>query len=291
MNAIRMGAAGVSGEFLAAAVQMAAGTDKAANLAKAEQLIGEAARRGAGFVALPEVFNHRGHPDGDAAAAEAVPGTTSDFLAELARRHAVYLLGGSILEHSERPGLSFNTSLLFDPAGALVARYRKIHLFDVDLPGEVQLRESATRSPGEQVVVADTPLARFGLSVCYDLRFPELYRALAIQGAQVLCVPAAFLLHTGKDHWEPLLRARAIENGCYVVAPNQVGSNRDAGVATYGRSMIVDPWGNVLARAEDRECVVVAPIDLAWLGEIRRRLPCLEHRRLEGAFSPRPFAE
>jgi len=164
-------------------------------------------------------------------------------------------------------------------AGQLVARYRKIHLFDVDIPGGAQFKESGTVAPGAEVVVVDTPVGKVGLSICYDVRFPELYRRLVDGGAQLVVVPAAFTLHTGKDHWAPLLTARAIENQVYVAAPGQVGRSHDTRQC-WGKSLIVDPWGAVLACAPDRPSVIVAEVDLGWQDKIRRELPCLGHRKL-----------
>ena len=182
-------------------------------------------------------------------------------------------------ERAALPGKVHNTLVALAPDGRLAARYRKIHLFDVDIPGGAQFQESATVAPGGDVVVLDTPVVKVGLSICYDLRFPELYRALERQGARVVVVPAAFTQHTGKDHWHALLRARAIENQVYVLAAGQFGQNADRRV-TYGHSMIVDPWGTILAEAPDRECVIVAELDLAYQDKVRRELPCLAHRRL-----------
>jgi predicted amidohydrolase len=189
------------------------------------------------------------------------------------------LCAGSWLEQSPTPGRAFNTSCVFGPDGALLARYRKIHLFDVEMPGQVEVRESATRAPGTDVVVAATPLGTLGLSVCYDLRFPELYRRLVQHGAELLLVPSAFTFPTGAAHWEVLLRARAIENQCWVLAANQTGRSPH-GFADYGNSMVVDPWGVVVARAGDGERVVVAEIDRERLRRIRRELPSLANARL-----------
>jgi predicted amidohydrolase len=174
----------------------------------------------------------------------------------------------------------FNTSCLFDPRGAIVARYRKVHLFDVDLPGRVAVQESATRAPGAETVTASTELGTLGLSICYDLRFPELYRRLSRAGAEVLLVPSAFTFPTGAAHWEVLLRARAVENQCYVVAADQAGTSPQ-GFADWGDSMLIDPWGRVLARAGDGEAVVSAEIDLDYLARVRRELPALAHARLD----------
>jgi len=264
--------------YLAAAIQMTASSSKEENLAKAETFVRLAAERGASLVVLPEVFNWRGKRAEEPSQVEAIPGLTSQRMGKLAARHQIYLLAGSFLEKLDEPR-SYNTSLLFSPAGELLCRYRKIHLFDIDLPGQVSVKESDTKKPGEEVVACQTELGTFGLSICYDLRFPELYRALSGKGAEIIFVPSAFTFPTGAAHWEPLLRARAIENQVYLIAPNQIGRNTH-GFADYGNSMIVDPWGKVLARAPDKECFITAEIDLAYLHKVRRELPCLTHRRL-----------
>jgi len=227
--------------YLAAAVQMTASSSKEENLAKAETFVRLAAERGASVIVLPEVFAWRGPRAEEPAQIESIPGPTSERLRELARRHGIYLLAGSFLEKSEE-SRAYNTSLLINPEGNILAHYRKIHLFDVDIPGQVRVKESDTKKPGQEVVICQTPLGMFGLSVCYDLRFPELYRQLAQQGAEVMFVPSAFTFPTGAAHWEPLLRARAIENQTYIIAPNQIGKNTH-GFADYGNSMIIDPGG------------------------------------------------
>ena len=265
--------------FIAAAVQMASGPDRTANVARASALVREAAARGAQLVVLPEVFAWRGPRTDEAAHAEPVPGPTSETMATVARESRVYLCAGSLLEAVPGERRAYNTSCVFDPTGRLLARYRKLHLFDVDLPGRVAVRESETRAPGSDLVTVDTALGILGLSICYDLRFPELYRALAACGAEILLVPSAFTFFTGAAHWQALLRARAIENQCYVIAPDQAGTSPH-GFADYGDSLIVDPWGRVLARAGEGEAVVTAEIDRAYLARVRRELPSLAHRRL-----------
>jgi len=264
--------------YLAAAVQMTASSSKEENLEKAATFVRLAAARGALLIVLPEVFAWRGPRAEEPAQVETIPGPTSERLRELARRHQVYLLAGSFLEKTDE-ARSYNSSLLLSPEGGILAHYRKIHLFDVDIPGPVRVKESDTKKPGEGVIACATPLGNFGLSVCYDLRFPELYRGLADRGAEVIFVPSAFTFPTGAAHWEPLLRARAIENQAYVIAPNQIGKNAH-GFADYGNSMIIDPWGKVIARAADKECFITAEIDRDYLEKVRRELPCLTHRRL-----------
>jgi deaminated glutathione amidase len=266
-------------KFFAAAVQMLASADKEANLQEAERWIREACSRGAQIVALPEVFNWRGDREQERKMAEPVPGRTSDRMADLAKELKIHLLSGSILEEAPGNNKAYNTSLVFDPQGRLLAAYRKIHLFDVDIKRGVSVKESDTRLSGEAVVVASTDLCPMGLTICYDLRFPELYRSLTAKGARIIFVPSAFTALTGEAHWEPLLRARAIENQVYVIAPDQVGKNPKS-FATYGNSMIIDPWGRVLARASDIPGVILAEIDLDYLARVRAELPAISHRKL-----------
>jgi deaminated glutathione amidase len=265
--------------YLAAAIQMTAGIDKAANLARAERLVRVGAARGANLVALPEVFNWRGKRAEQAAAAETLDGESLGMMSRLARELRIHIVAGSITERGEDSSRSYNTSVLLGPDGGRLAVYRKIHLFDVDLPGRVTVRESDSKIAGANVVCTETPVGAIGLSICYDLRFPELYRRLAFAGARILMVPSAFTFPTGEAHWEPLIRARAIENQAYVIAPAQFGPNI-YGYSDYGNSMIVDPWGRVLARAADQEGVVVAPIDLEYQDRVRSELPALKHARL-----------
>src|SRR5580658_5882431 len=286
--------------YLAAAIQMSAGSDKTANLERAERLIRIAAARGVNLVALPEMFNWRGPSPHAPAAAEALDGESLGRMARLASELRIHLVAGSIAERtsadrtsgertsderasaertSDDSTRSYNTSVLFGPDGERLAVYRKIHLFDVDLPGRVTVRESESKLPGTAVVSASTPLGEIGLSVCYDIRFPELYRRLAFAGAQIITLPSAFTFPTGEAHWETLIRARAIENQVYLIAPAQWGPNAK-GYSDYGNSMIVDPWRRVLARAADQEGEVVAPLEIDYLERVRRELPALSHARL-----------
>jgi predicted amidohydrolase len=265
--------------LIAAAVQMQSGPDLDRNLERAAALVHQAAERGAGLVVLPEVFAWRGPKADEDGVASTVPGPVSDFLCGLAAEHEIVLVGGSFLERSAHASRSFNTSLLIGSDGAIRGTYRKIHLFDVDLPGQVTVRESDGRVPGDESVAVPTPLGTIGMSICYDLRFPELYRRLARAGAVIVTIPSAFTFFTGAAHWEPLLRARAIENQVYVIAPNQTGTSPH-GFADYGNSMIVDPWGTVVARAGEGAQVITAEIDLERLARVRREMPCLDHARL-----------
>jgi predicted amidohydrolase len=266
---------------MAAVVQLTSTTDVERNLAAAEALVARAAARGARFVGLPENFaflRSEGQPVPDA---QPLDGPWVRRMADLARRHSLTLLLGSLPEKVPGDERVRNTSVLLGPDGGTIAVYRKIHLFDIDLPGMEHLKESRAVLPGEELVVADTPLGRLGLSICYDLRFPELYRALARRGARVLCVPSAFTERTGKAHWEVLLRARAIENLAYVLAPAQVG-HHGGGRASHGQALIADPWGALVAQVPDGEGIAVAELDFARLERLRRELPALSHARLLG---------
>jgi deaminated glutathione amidase len=262
-----------------AAIQMSSTPDKEGNKETAEALIREAVSAGADLVALPELWSCHGFDEAYRENAEPVPGPTTDFLGELARELGIYLLGGSILEGDPGAQRLSNTSTFFDPSGEMTAVYRKIHLFDVKVSDREYL-ESANIAPGSEIVTAKAGAATLGLSVCYDVRFPELYRLLALRGAEILAVPAAFTLQTGKDHWELLLRARAVENQAFVVAPAQWGQKAD-GRWTYGRSMIVDPWGTVLATCPDRDGHALATLDLDYLDRFRAEFPALTNRRPE----------
>jgi predicted amidohydrolase len=261
-----------------ACVQINASGSKADNIERAEALVARAAATGADVVLLPEKWNGIGSAEILLEVAEPLEdGETVEAMSGWARRHGITLVGGSIAERREGRGKLSNTSVVFDPEGEIAAVYRKIHLFDVEVGGHVY-RESETEEPGDEPVTCEVEGWRVGLSVCYDLRFPELYRILAVEGAELVTVPAAFTLYTGKDHWELLLRARAVENQCYVAAANQWGVNA-GGKPSYGRSSIVDPWGVVLAQAPDEDCVISAELDRAAMERIRRALPSLANRQ------------
>lgn len=264
--------------FLAAALQMTSTGDKDANVRTALGLIEKAVAAGAAFIALPENAVYMGPEAQKSQAAEPLDGPTLQTFAAKAREKHVFLVV-PFLEAGGPEGRLYNTSVLFGSGGDRLAIYRKIHLFDADLPDGACYRESETIAPGNDVVVVETPLARVGMAICYDLRFPELFRAQADKGAELLCIPSAFTAHTGKDHWEVLLRARAIENTCFVVAPAQYGQHSERR-ATWGNALIADPWGRVLARAKDDESMAVALVDPRVLTQVRKEIPCLRHRRL-----------
>jgi predicted amidohydrolase len=271
-----------------AALQMTSGPDVAANLAQAQTLLEEAARRGARLAALPENFSFLGLKDVDKRAVAEADGVgpIQEFLATTARRLKLWIVGGTTPLRSGADGRVAAASLVYDADGARVARYDKIHLFDVDIPGRTEsYRESAHVAPGARTAVLDTPVGRLGLSVCYDVRFPELYRQLSAAGAQLLSVPSAFTAPTGRAHWETLLRARAIENLCYVIAPAQSGIH-PSGRETYGDSMIVDYWGRVLQRVPRGRGCAVAEVDLARQGSVRESFPALSHRTLTTGATP-----
>jgi len=269
--------------FLAAVCQLNSTSDGAANLGSAEELIRAAAGRGAALIATPENTNYLGPHAEKVRRAEPLDGPTCARFAALARELGIHLLLGSFNERAPDPARCFNTSVLFGPDGARLAVYRKIHLFDVDVPDGVSFRESDSVAPGAEVVVAETPLARLGLSICYDLRFGELYRALVGRAAQVIAIPSAFTATTGKAHWEVLVRARAIETQCWVLAPGQHGRHDDGGLReSHGQSMIVDPWGQAVAQVPDGIGFAVAEIDLARVERARRAIPVAAHRRLPG---------
>ncbi|MGH6934405.1 MAG: carbon-nitrogen hydrolase family protein [Dongiaceae bacterium] len=277
----------MSGAFKAACVQLTAGREIAPNIAAASALIRQARAAGAEFVLTPEntamiepkraLLLEKAKPEADHPAIPA--------FAELAAEHGIWLLIGSLQIKLDEASCA-NRSLLFDPAGRIAARYDKIHMFDVDLAGGESYRESKNFRAGATAVVADLPWGRLGLSVCYDLRFAQLYRALAQAGADFLSVPSAFTVPTGRAHWETLLRARAIETGCYVLAPAQCGEHAE-GRRTHGHSLIVAPWGEILAEAGEQPGIIQAEIDPAKVAEARRMVPALGHdRRFAGPVPP-----
>jgi len=272
-----------------AAIQMTSGPDVGQNLEQAGALLEAAAARGAALAALPENFSFMGLKDADkrAVAESDGSGPVQDFLAATAQRLQLWIVGGTVPLRAGSDGRVAAASLVYDAAGRRVARYDKIHLFDVDIPGRSEsYRESAHVAPGARATVIDTPVGRLGLSVCYDVRFPELYRHLSAAGAQLLSVPSAFTSATGRAHWETLLRARAIENLCYVIAPAQSGFH-PSGRETYGDSMIVDFWGRILQRVPRGRGAAVAEVDLARQAGVRESFPALVHRTFaEGISHP-----
>lgn len=262
----------------AAVCQMTSGPDVARNLAVAEDLVTQAARLGAEVVLLPEKWNLIDVDAGQLAGAEDLDGPSLTAVATWARALGVTIVAGSISERVEDGAATHNTCVVIDPDGVALATYRKIHLFDVHVGG-FRYRESAVTRPGADLATLDLEGWRVGLSVCYDVRFPELYRRLVDDGAEILCVPAAFTQPTGEAHWEILVRARAIENQCYVLAAGQVGTHA-TGTSSFGQSMIVDPWGRVLAQVDEGTGVAVADLDRDVLADVRSRLPALANRRL-----------
>ena len=262
-----------------AAVQLNSTAQKERNLEVAERLVRAAAGDGAELIALPEKWNVLGDAEALREGAEALDGPTLGAAAAWASELGVWLLAGSIAERVEGHDRLANTSVLLAPDGEAIAVYRKIHMFDVDVGG-VFYRESALEEPGDEIVTATADGVEVGLGVCYDLRFPELFRILAVRGARLITLPSAFTLATGRDHWEVLVRARAIENQVFMLAPNQIGE-APPHYSSYGRSLIVDPWGLVLAMAPDEECFVAADLDLDAQERVRESLPSLANRRPE----------
>jgi deaminated glutathione amidase len=261
-----------------AIIQMNSRDDKRANIANALDLIDRAAATGARLVALPEVWPYLGPDDVVRDQAETIPGPITEVLAQRARRHGIYIHGGSIYEsRPSDPGM-YNTTFVLDPMGEIIARYSKIHMYDVVLDGVAEYQESATVTPGDEIAITEIDGIQVGLTICYDLRFPELFRILALKGAQAIMLPAAFTLMTGKDHWEPLIRARAIENELYMIAPAQ-WSTHPPGKWCYGRSMIVDPWGTVVTTASDGVGIANAIVEPARVEAVRRQIPSLTNRR------------
>ncbi len=268
----------------AAVVQLSSQDDVQHNLGRVRELVGRAAAEGARLVALPENFAFMGEEARKRELAERIDrsgrqqGPILGALADVASKHGLWVIGGGMPERSDDLARPFNTSVLVDPRGAVAAAYRKVHLFDVSLPDGTSLRESAATTAGSEALTAEVLGVRVGLSICYDVRFPELYRRLVEQGARVVAVPSAFTLATGKDHWDVLLRARAIENQVYVLAPAQHGRH-PKGRQTYGKSLIVDPWGEVLAQCSEGEGVAAATLDFAYQDRVRTALPSLLHRK------------
>ncbi len=265
-------------KFVVSAIQMASGPDKEKNLKSAEKLINYSIKKGAKFIVLPEVFNFRGNLNEAPKHAESIPGSSTKLISDLAKENGVWILIGSMMEKSkgDKP---YNTSVLINPEGQVVTTYRKMHLFDITLKGK-EILESSRNGAGKTPALTKVENIKTGLSICYDLRFPELFRKYSEEGAEIICVPSSFTKITGEAHWEALLRARAIENQCFVIAPNQAGIG-SGGVKTYGHSIIIDPWGKILAEAQEfGEAVITAELDFSYLRKIRENLPALQHRKL-----------
>jgi len=260
-------------------IQLTSTDERSANLGEVERLVALAGKQGAELVALPECFSYLGREAGVLKAAQPLDGPLMARLRGLAKEVGVWLLAGGFPESIGESNRIFNTAALMDDRGEIQGIYRKMHLFDVDLPSGLSLRESKTYQAGDEPVVVETPWGRFGLTICYDLRFPELYRRLTMDGARLIFVPSAFTEFTGKDHWRVLLRARAIENGVYMVAPAQIGAHGNRR-RSYGRSLIADPWGQIIVEAQDRPGVTLGWVDFDYLEEVRTRMPSLQHRRL-----------
>lgn len=239
--------------------------------------IDEAAACGAKLVTFPEVFNYIGVEPREP---EEIPGgPTITKMAEKAREHGIWIYCGSMVEKNHDGVKNFNTGVLLNSDGEVAAKYRKMHAFDITMPDGTVTKESDRMQIGKEIVMVDTELGKLGLSICYDIRFPEMYRYMALNGCQVLLTPANFRLETGKDHWEIILRTRAVENTCYVVAAGQIGKKRGGLTTSYGSSMVIDPWGTVVARTPEKAGVIIGEIDLDYLDKIRTSMPCLKNRR------------
>ena len=266
-------------KFIVAAIQFCSNEDKAGNVKLAGKFIDDAVKEGADVVVLPEMFNCCGHTKVMVENAEEIPGDTINALSDRARKLGIYIVCGSIFEKVDKNRVH-NTSVIVGRKGEIVAKYSKIHLFDVDIQEKIRYKESENVVAGKEVVTADMGSVKVGMSICYDLRFCELYRSLALNGAKIIFIPSAFTATTGEFHWEPLVKARAIENQTFVVAANQIGTSPN-NITCYGNSMVVDPWGRVLAKAEDDENVILAEIDLDLQEEVRKEIPLFEHRRTD----------
>jgi predicted amidohydrolase len=261
-------------KFTIAAVQLNSNDDKENNLKNIAEFVEEAVEKKAKVVALPESINYMGTEF----ECEPIPGYTTNRLSELARKYEIYIHGGTISEDSgtKRP---YTTTVMINPYGDIIAKYRLLHMFDVDSDDGYFYKESDLKTPGDQIVSVDTEYGKLGFSISFDIRFPEMFRQMAVGGADIIFAPSDFIVSTGKDHWETILRARAIENTCYIVAPAQTGAKLS--YLAYGKSMIVDPWGNVIAKASDKPCVITADIDFDYLEKVRFKLPWQNNRRVD----------
>ena len=263
-------------KYMIGVIQMDTRDNYEENMEAACRFIDEAAAKGAKLVAFPEVFKYIGNDPRDP---EEIPGgPTIRLMAKKAKEHHIWIHCGSISEVNPDGEKKYNTTVLLNPEGEEVARYRKLHAFDITLADGTETRESDRMQIGKDIVMLDTELGKLGFSICYDIRFPELYRYMAINGCQVIFAPANFQMQTGKDHWETIIRTRAIENTCYMVAPGQIGKKRGVSLS-FGSSMVADPWGTVIARAKETAGVTMAEIDLDYLDKVRANIPCLKNRR------------
>lgn len=260
-------------------VQINTSSSKEENLQKIDEYVAQASQENCQLVAFPELFNCMVKKELMKENSEDQHGPTCSHLQELAKKYSMYILGGSMLYINDSLDLPQNRSFFYGPEGDLLADYAKIHLFDIDIPGQVTHYESLRITPGNEVVSVETPLGHVGLSICYDLRFPELFSRLRNKGAQIIILPAAFTYQTGKSHWEILIRARAIETQTFVIAPNQCGK-LPIGIETYGHSMICDPWGKVLAKAGEDEGIIFADLDMDYLHKVRKEMPVWNHKKL-----------
>ncbi|MCP4264952.1 MAG: carbon-nitrogen hydrolase family protein [Candidatus Brocadiaceae bacterium] len=270
---------GLGRKFKVSVIQFCSNEDRDRNLKLVDKFIGNAVKDGARVVVLPEMFSCCGHTKVMVEKAEDIPGRTISFLSDKARIHGIYIVCGSIFE---RVGINkvYNTSVIVGRTGEILVKYSKIHLFDVDIQDKIRYKESENVVAGNKMVTVNMGGIDVGLSICYDLRFCELFRSLALKGAKVVFIPSAFTATTGEYHWEPLIKARAIENQVFMVAANQIGTSPND-ITCYGKSMIVDPWGRVLAKAKDNENVITAMVDLDILKEVRTEIPLFEHRRTD----------
>lgn len=265
--------------YTAAVVQMDSQHDKGENLKNACCCIDEAAANGAKLICFPEVMNLNGRNVGEGGGRETIPGYSTEILMAKACEHRIYIHSGSLYESIPGDSRCYNTSVLIGPEGQIVEKYRKLHTFDGTLSDGTVCRESDRIRPGSRIVTVDTPLGKLGMSICYDIRFPELFRRMALDGAQIMLTPASFTRPTGLDHWETILRTRAIENFCYILAADQTG--RKEQYQAHGYSMIIDPWGKIIASAEDLPGIIYGEIDLDYLEMVRNRIPALTNRRAD----------
>lgn len=267
-------------KYKIAVVQMDSRNDKGANLKYACQCIDEAAANGAKLISFPEIMNLSGeNVGGRRPVMRPFRATPTEILMAKAKEHKMYIHSGSFCKVVEGENRAYNTSVIINPEGAIIGEYHKLHPFDITMPDGSVNKESDRIRPGNEIVVTDTALGKLGMSICYDIRFPELYRIMTLEGAQVIFTPASFTMSTGKEHWECILRTRAIENACYIVAADQIGQKR--AFPAYGHSMVIDPWGTVIAKARDEAGMFYADIDLDYEDKVRQKVPVLENRRAD----------